>query len=69
MGKDPPPIIDAAFEVVSGPTVQWQQPQRRRGMLLRQKIGWSGIGIGVLIAAIDIATDGRAFTSVDALFR
>lgn len=30
MGKEPPPIIDADFDVVHGPDVQWQPAPRLR---------------------------------------
>ena len=62
MGKEKPPIIDAEFEVVGEPPAL---PGPRRRMLLRQKIGWAGVLIGVAIAIIDIATDGRAFSAFD----
>ena len=61
-------IIDADFEVVT-PAREALSPPRRPRMLLRQKIGWAGGLLFIALAAIDIATDGRAFLWLDALVR
>lgn len=66
MGKEPPPIIDAEFEVVTPPTVQWQ-PVRYR---FPRWVVWGRILAVVIVVAValDIVSNGNSGALLRNLF-
>lgn len=57
MGKEPPPIIDADFEVVTPPTVQWMPAPKPR-LAWYNYVARAFCVLILVFAAWDILSDG-----------